>query len=293
MREKTSIADKYLLEHFYGTCFQSSKASIRCSGVDFSNEGYSWLDVILVGENKCGNCVHVAERQGFYYGKGRFSSSFEKQKYVTLNNIRSQEEFEKVCSRINEDVRGIHVRGAAADAFPFERYKNLEFVVLTDHRIERFWDMSKNPCLRVLTIYENRHLKSLEGLQEAENLECIQFLTCTSSVNTAKINSLKPISNLLNLKEVILSSTEPTDHNIDYLINLPSLEYLWISPNLFPTECYAKFEAKKFMLSDEYGIYLDEGDDIFPYGKGRHIMHTQQQKQKYLKEYERLLELYK
>ena len=45
-----------------------------------------------------------------------------------------------------------------------------------------------------------------------------------------------------------------------------------ISPNLFPTECYAKFEAKRFKLSEEYGIYCEDGGDIYPFGKGKRVM---------------------
>ena len=94
---------------------------------------------------------------------------------------------------------------------------------------------------------------------------------------------------MTKLKEVIISATEPQDHNMDYLIVLEALEYLWISPNLFPMECYAKFEAKKFMLSQEYGIYLEGDGDILPYGKGKRVMHTAEQKEKYLREYRKLL----
>ena len=76
------------------------------------------------------------------------------------------------------------------------------------------------------------------------------------------------------------------------LIELPSHEYLWISPNLFPVECYAEFEAKKFKLSDEYGIYCEDEYDIFPYGKGKGTMHTAEQKEKYLKQYNELMKKY-
>ena len=74
---------------------------------------------------------------------------------------------------------------------------------------------------------------------------------------------------------------------------LDSLEYLWISPNLFPMECYARFEAQKFKLSDEYGIYCDESDQSYPYGKGRRVMSTPAAKEKYLREYNLILEKYK
>ncbi|MBE6661237.1 MAG: hypothetical protein E7605_07550 [Ruminococcaceae bacterium] len=146
--------------------------------------------------------------------------------------------------------------------------------------------------LRMLTVWMNKNLKSLSGLEDAVNLECLQFYTAFSDVSVHKIASFAPISNLKKLKEVIVSATESLDHNIDYLIDLPNLEYLWVSPNLFPTECYAKFEAKKFKLSDEYGIYCEENDDIYPYGKGKRVMHTAEQKNRYLNEYNELLQKY-
>lgn len=293
MREKTSLADKYLLKHFYETCSQNSKDNIHCCGVELIDENYSWLDVVLDGYKKCGNCEFAIERQGFYYGKGCYSKNFEKQEYVSLENIKSQEEFEIVCEKINQNVKGITVSGAIMDASPFESFEKLEFVALSDQKIEHFWNICKNPNLRILSVYGNKHLKSLKGIEEAKRLECIQFLSSVSSINTVKIDSLKPLSKLPKLKEVILSATEPLDHNIDYLIELDQLEYLWISPNLFPIGCYAKFEAKKFMLSDEYGIYIEDGEDIFPYGKGKRVMHTKEQKQKYLLEYFKNMATYK
>ena len=74
---------------------------------------------------------------------------------------------------------------------------------------------------------------------------------------------------------------------------MPKLDYLWISPNVFPIECYAEFEAKRFKLSEEYGIYHEDEDDIFPYGKGKRIMHTSEQKKKYLKQYNELMQQFK
>lgn len=291
MKEKTTLADKYLFEHFYQTCTIESKNMINCRGIKL-DDNYSWIDVILDGEKTCGECSYCIERQGFYYGKNKFSENFENQEFVTLNKIRTQEEFESVCKRISSRIKGIVIRGAVSDASPLECFKSLEFVVFEGQRMTKFWDTSQNPKLRILTVWVNKNLKSLSGIERAENLECLQFYTSFSDVSVHKIDSLEPLSKLEKLKEIIISATEPIDHNIDYLINLPNLDYLWISPNLFATECYAKFEAKKFKLSDEYGIYCEESDDIYPYGKGKRTMHTAEQKQRYLAEYSKLLQKY-
>ncbi len=292
MKEKTLLADKYLFEHFYQTCNVESKKNINCLGVNIC-DNYSWIDVILDGEKACRECEFRTERQGFYYGKNQFSVNSENQEFVTLCKVRTQEEFEEVCKRIAPCVKGIVIRGAVLDASPLERFRDLEFVVFESQRISHFWDTSKTPKLRMITVWVNKHLKSLLGLENAGNLECLQLLSSFSDVGIHKIESLEPISKLQSLKEIVISATEPLDHNIDYLINLPSLEYLWISPNLFPTESYAKFEAKKFRLSDEYGIYCEDSEDIFPYGKGKRVMHTVEQKERYLNAYKELLRKYK
>ena len=292
MKEKTTVADRYLFERFYQTCTAESKNKIKCRGVTLC-DGYSWIDVILDGEKTCRECEFRDERQGFYYGKNEFSKNFGEQEFVTLSKIRTQEEFEEACKRISPGVKGIVIRGAVLDASPLERFTGLEFVVFEGQRIAQLWNISKTPNLRMLTIWMNKNLKSLSGLEDATNLECLQLYTPFSDFAVHKIVSLAPISNLKKLKEVIISATEPLDHNIDYLIGLPSLEYLWISPNLFPTECYAKFEAKKLRLSDEYGIYCEEKDDIYPYGKGKRVMHGADRKKRYLSHYNKLLQKYK
>ena len=291
MKEKTTVADRYLFEHFYQTCTAESRNGIDCCGAPLC-DGYSWIDVVLDGEKTCRECEHRTERQGFYYGKNEYSAAFEQQEFVTLGGIRTQKEFEDVCKRISRDVKGLVIRGAISDASPLEQFASLAFVALEGQRIAQLWDMAKTPNLRMLTVWMNKHLKSLSGLEGAANLECLQFYTSFSDVAVHKIASFAPIANLKKLKELVISATEPLDRNIDYLIDLASLSYLWISPNLFPTECYAKFEAKRFRLSEEYGIYCEEDDDIYPYGKGKRVMHSAEQKNRYLREYNALLQKY-
>lgn len=293
MRERNIIADTYLLEHFYGSCSENSKKSIRCTGVEGKAETISWLDVVLDGESKCGRCEFKTEKQGFYYGKGEFSKDFQNREYVCLSKIQSQEEFEKICENFSRELKGIRIHGRVSDLSLLERFVELEFVYLEGQRISHFWNMGCNPKLRAVTVFGNKYLTSLKGIEKAENLECIQFLTPTSSIHTVKIDSLAPLADLPNLREVVLSHISPLDNNIDHLIHMPKLEYLWVSPNVFLTECYAKFEAKRFMLGHAYGIYLEEGADIYPYGKGKRIMHTQAQKERYLGEYYELMEAYK
>ncbi len=293
MKERTSLADRYLLEHFYETCSAKTKKRLQCSGVEIDvvdDREYSWLDVVVRGNRKCGKCEYLCEQQGFYYGKGKYSADFYLQEYVTLNKIRTQEEFETICAGINPDVKGMIVRGTVSNASVLERFEKLEYVNFEGHRISHFWNTSYTPNLKIVRICTNKYFQTLSGLENAKKLECLELYTQTSDVCIHKFDSLKPISKLQNLQEIVMSATEPNDHNIEYLIELPNLKYLWMSPNLLPTEKYAEFEAKKFKLSDEYGIFYENSEDIFPYGKGKRIMHSDQQKQRYLSDYRKLLQ---
>ena len=69
------------------------------------------------------------------------------------------------------------IRGPILDASPLEQFASLEFVVFEGQRITRFWDTSKTPKLKMLTIWMSKNLKSLSGLEYASNLECLQLYT--------------------------------------------------------------------------------------------------------------------
>ena len=192
MKEKTTSADRYLFEHFYQTCTAESKNQIGCRGIELCDD-YSSIDVILDGEKACRECVFRAERQGFYDGKNKYSLNFENQAFVTLRKIRTQEEFEAVCERISPGVKGMVIQGAVSDAAPLERFAELEFVMFENQRISHFWDTSKTPELRMITVWMNKYLKLLSGLEYAKNLKCLQFYTSFSdtAVHKKLINKLK------------------------------------------------------------------------------------------------------
>ena len=141
------------------------------------------------------------------------------------SNVRTQKEFEEVCLRISPFAKGIVIRGAVSDAALLERFTELEFVVFEGQRITRLWNISKTPNLRMLTVWMNKNLKTLDGLEAAANLECLQLYGSFSEVAVHKIASFSSIAELEKLKEVVISATEPLDHNIDYLIDLSSLDY--------------------------------------------------------------------
>ena len=51
MKEKTTLADRYLYEHFYESCTVESKLSIGCPGVELDADYLSVsLDVIRIAD---------------------------------------------------------------------------------------------------------------------------------------------------------------------------------------------------------------------------------------------------
>ena len=107
------------------------------------------------------------------------------------------------------------------------------------------------------------------------------------------VDSFYPLTKLPNLKELALECAMCSDGNIDNLINIPNFEKLWISPHTFETEQFAKFEALKFKIYDEYGIYKNGDDYVRPLGKGGRTFRSEKEKIAYQEEYAKMMEKYK
>ena len=100
----------------------------------------------------------------------------------------------------------------------------------------------------------------------------------------------------LKMQSMFVSLTYGKRENNVYLkdcINIPNLEKLWISPHTFETEQFAKFEALKFKIYDEYGIYKNGDDYIRPLGKGGRTFRSEKAKIAYQEEYAKMMEKYK
>ena len=99
------------------------------------------------------------------------------------------------------------------------------------------------------------------------------------------------------LDSLVISRVSAQDNNIDDLINIPNLKRLWISPDIYSTEDYAKFESLKFKIFDQYGIYEYDKEkatieDIRPLGKGKRYFKTEQSKEKFTIQYKKLMQKY-
>ena len=134
-------------------------------------------------------------------------------------------------------------------------------------------------------------IRDFSVLCELHNLE---FLTLRGTNSLQNLSFLKEMPNLDSL---VISRVAAQDNNIDHLINIPNLKRLWISPDIYLTEDYAKFESLKFKIFDEYGIYeYDKEDasieDIRPLGKGKRYFKSEKSKEKFVTQYKSLMQKY-
>lgn len=171
-----------------------------------------------------------------------------------------------------------------------EKFEQLECVLFSyNPKLMHFWDFSKTPNLKVLKYVANTQLTDLSELDRAQSLEYLGIETLVSRTNLNYVDSFYPLTKLDNLKELLIEATMCSDNNIENLIAIPKLEKLWISPHTFSTEDFAKFEAKKFKIYDEYGVYKNGDDYVRPLGKGRRCFQSENAKEKFIKEYKDLM----
>ena len=154
----------------------------------------------------------------------------------------------------------------------------------------RFWNFTKTQKLKVLEYVSNTHMTDISEMSSAVSLEYFGISTLMGRLDKLSyVDSFYPLTKLPNLKELALECAMCSDGNIDNLINIPNLEKLWISPHTFETEQFAKFEALKFKIYDEYGIYKNGDDYIQPLGKGGRLFHSAKAKEKFEEEYRSLM----
>ena len=161
-------------------------------------------------------------------------------------------------------------------------------------KLLHFWDFTKTPKLKVLEYVSNTRMTDISEMSSAVSLEYFGIRTLTGRLDKLSyVDSFYPLTQLPNLKELSLECAMCSDGNIDNLINIPNLEKLWISPHTFETTQFAKFEALKFKIYDEYGIYKNGDDYVRPLGKGGRTFRSEKGKIAYQEEYAKMMEKYK
>ena len=296
MRWKTP--DDYKDESLQNSCEYEIRCEIGCTET-FFNSGFlknSVWDRYAEYKLLCKECPHYTHNIGIYFGNGHTTDNIQEKDTVWCRcKIKSREELQEALSFFPKNTKAIFFDDIRMDSLnELEAFPDLECVLIGyAQKLIHFWDFPKTPKFKVLEYVANTHLTDLSELAHAKSLEYFGIEAPVSRVNLTYVDSFAPLKRIPSLKEVSLSSVMCTDNNIDNLIDIPNLEKLWISPHTFSTEDFAKFEARKFKIYEEYGIYQNSDDYVRPLGKGGRCFRSDTAKEKFSQEYQQMLLKYK
>lgn len=264
----------------WGKVMQEIVTAYRCTYDErlntptcFINQDVVGLNLVQSWDAYCSHCGYGNKHIGIAtvnpQTKPNFllSKEFSKQKEYLIC-CKKQAEMEHLLPFINPLAEKISFYDGQIEDFSFlEKFPCLTHIRLSSSRCTHLWDIQKTPNLMYLSV-EGKQLFDISAVKFARNLRVFEFTIATSRMDRQNIQSLVGLSNLPLLERVEIQGARLQDENIDHLISIPNLKSLWVSPDMYSTESFAKFEKKKFKINEEYGIFLnkEEDDEIWRYG---------------------------
>ncbi len=278
-------------------CSFEQKKEIKCKE-EFFEQGFcknsNW-DLGAEYQYKCHACPYFHHDVGFYFGDFGFghtvySDDFDSKTSFFIK-VKTSNELAQVVKHMPKAKSVFLVQGGNIDLSPIEELNTLESIQFDIGSKNILWDMSKTPNLRVLEICMGKSPASLDMLSKAHSVEYLNLQTFVSQITPTVLPSFDFLKGMANLKGVVLAAVTNASKSIDALMELPRIQRLWVSPNLFPTEEYAKFEAQKFKIYRQFGIF--ESDDFScPFGIRKRQFQSEKSKEKFLSEYHALMNKY-
>lgn len=189
----------------------------------------------------------------------------------------NQKQFEKIISLINVKSLSFY-EFRVEDLSPLEtldRVENLSLIWNT--KVINLWDMSKSKQLRQLLISDFSKLRTIDLLTTAPSIELLEL--SGGIWNRLNIVSLKPLSELEQIKQLTLNNIKVDDQCLEPISKLNRLEVLEIS-NQFPVEEFAKLsmeltQTECKLFSPYTKLKSPIGDkDIMITGKGKPFLNS-------------------
>lgn len=287
--------DRYITEAYI--CDYATREKISCTErfheMGFFKNGY-W-DYYAQYQTLCKKCSYFTHSIGIYFGNGNHTDNIQMKETVICHcKISTQEQLSLFISIISKSTKVLVFNDIRIDNLALLKdLRELECVLISHcPKLNSFWDFESTAHLKVLKYQANKHLIDIMQIGKAVNLEYFEIDILTSQSNLNYIQSFEPLTKLKKLKEVVLRGVMCLDDNIDHLINIPNLAKLWISPNTFSLQDFAKFEALKFKIFEEYGIFQN-GDFSCPLGKGERIFRSEKAKEAFKEKYYNIMSIYK
>ncbi len=247
---------------------------------------------------KCNDCPRFKHHIGFYFGDGHYTNDFLN-KEIFVINVKNTEELNLVVERLPANTKTIWIGSSnPVNYSALERLTQLQTVCIGLGSSDVLWNMEKTPKLDVLEVQLGANAPEISEIKKAKSLRHLCLNIHTSQTNNTVVPTFSFLKEMPNLDSLVISGVAAQDNNIGDLINIPKLKRLWISPNIYATEDYARFEALKFKIFDEYGIYEYDKEeaaieDVRPLGKGKRHFKKEKEKDKFIVQYKRIMKKYR
>ena len=262
------------------------------------------LSVVQSWNDYCSNCIYGNKNVGIVTVNHQtnpafsFSNGFSnKSEYLIF--CKKQTDIEHIIQFINPLAQKIYFASNEIEDFSFlDNFSQLTHLRFSSSRCTHLsWNIQKTPNLIHLSV-EGKKLFDISAVQYAHNLHAFEFTISTSRMDKQRIQSLVGLSNLPLLENIEIQGARLQDENIDHLISIPNLKKLWVSPDMYSSEAFAKFEKKKFKINEEYGIFRNDKADneIWCYGNDCKPLRISKDKplkiKEYLDDYYKLMDKY-
>ena len=280
-------------------CSPEDREIVNCTK-DFLEQGFlkdlRW-DEYAQYTHKCKNCPYFKHDIGFYFGNGNFSDEFSTKEIFEIR-IKSTEELNFVVERMPISAKTLWIGSDKPINYSaLEKLTQLQTVCIELKSKDTLWDMEKTPNLDVLEIELGSNPPEIAKLGKSKSLRHLCLNVHISQISNTLIPTFSFLKEMPKLDSLVISGVRAQDNNIDDLISIPNLQRLWISPDIYSTEDYAKFESLKFKIFNEYGIFEYDKEestieDIRPLGKGKRYFKTEAAKEKFIAQYKNLMQKY-
>ncbi|MED4285268.1 leucine-rich repeat domain-containing protein [Priestia megaterium] len=225
-------------------------------------------------------------------------SCFSRLTKVWLSYV-NQKEFNLIIKLINPKMLYIY-DVKVSDLSPLEGLTNIEILDIEwNTKVTKLWDISRNKELKALYIKDFSKLHDISQITGGYNINILTLAGGNSK--PLKLDTLKELADLKHLEYLGLSNIKVLDQSLDPITELKQLKELSIS-NQFPTEEYAKLSAKlphtkceKFKAYTFLGSPID-GKNVMVVGKRKPLLSTREDKirlQEYVERFKALQEKYK
>ena len=231
-----------------------------------------------------------------------YEMSFPKDKRILQICGMNQESFEYFVEKYGESYEALYFFKCQliSDFSPLAKLKNLKAVIIWwNIRSGRLWDMSQNSSLKQISINDCKKITgNLGDLATSKTLEDVSVYG--SIFNNFVIESLDPFKNIASLKELTLRNITLKNRSIDFLKDTPNLTEFNFDSGMLTTEQIAYICARYPHIKGTALCAYNKLDAILSdvricgYRKpGLNLPEGQKRLEKYIREFDALVEKYK